>query len=327
MSEKPARRGEFELIAKYFAPLSKGEAGAHNLTDDAVSLKPRAGHDFVLTTDALIAGVHFFADDPPETVAQKALRVNLSDLAAKGVTPRGYLLTLALPQPINEAWVKAFAGGLKRDQAAFGVTLIGGDTTATPGPLTVSITAVGEVGHGKMLTRGGAEVGDDVWVTGTIGDAALGLKLLKGDALKLSDAQRRALIARYRVPVPRVSIGVRLLGLAHAAIDVSDGLIADLGHLCEVSGVGIEIAVRDVPLSIASKAAVSAGVDIADLVGGGDDYEIAFTAPPAARARLLALSGEVALTRIGAVVKGRRVSALDEAGRTIRIGRPGYTHF
>ncbi len=329
MSRKAKRSGEFELIAKYFAPLAKGEPGALGLTDDAAYVGPRGGQDLVVTADATIAGVHFLAEDPPDTVAQKALRVNVSDLVAKGASPRGYLLTLVLPSDIGDAWIKAFASGLKRDQVRFGLTLIGGDTTATPGPLTIGITAFGEVAQGRMLTRGGAKVGDDVWVTGTIGDAALGLRVLKGDALKLSEAHRRALVARYRVPEPRIAIGRRLPEFAHASIDVSDGLIADLGHICELSKVGMEIAVRDVPLSAAAKAAVGQGCDVADLLSGGDDYELAFAVPPAARAKLLALTAEtkVRLSRIGVVVKGRGVTALDAAGKPIRFERAGYTHF
>lgn len=329
MNGKPKRGGEFELIAKYFAPLAKGEPGALGLTDDAAFLKPRTGQDLVVTTDAVIAGVHFLADEPADAIAQKALRVNVSDLVAKGALPRGYLLTLALPHDVREAWIKVFASGLKRDQLQFGMTLVGGDTTATPGPLSISITAFGEVPQGRMLTRGGASVGDDVWVTGTIGDGALGLRVLKGNAFQLSEAHQRALVARYRVPEPRFALGPRLLGLARASIDISDGLIADLGHICEVSKVGIEIAVRDVPLSAAAKAAIGRGVEIADLLSGGDDYELAIAAPPTARRRLLALAAEskVSLTRIGRVVKGNGVAALDEDGRPIRFERAGYTHF
>lgn len=329
MSRKSKRSGEFEIIAKYFAPLAKGEPGALGLKDDAAYLKPRPGHDLVLTTDAIVAGVHFLPHDPPETVGQKALRVNLSDLAAKGAVPRGYLLTLTLQGDIEEAWVAAFAKGLKADQAKFGIALLGGDTTATPGVTTVNITALGEVPHGKMLTRGGAQTGDDVWVTGTIGDAALGLKLLKGDGMDLSKAYRLSLVARYRVPEPRSAIGPRLVGLVHACIDVSDGLIADLGHVCEMSKAGIEVAVRDVPLSAAAKAAVRQSVEIGELLSGGDDYELAFAAPASARARLLSLAAEtgVALTRIGRVVNGRGVTALAADGKSVRFSRAGYTHF
>lgn len=330
MSRKAKRSGEFELIAKYFAPLAKSEPGALGLKDDAAYLRPSPGCDLVVTTDAVVAGVHFFPDDPPETVAQKALRVNLSDLAAKGATPRGYLLALSLPGDIGEGWLAAFAKGLRGDQSKFGITLLGGDTTATPGALTINITALGEVARGKMLTRGGAEDGDDVWLSGTIGDAAFGLRLLKGEDIALTKAHREFLAARYRVPEPRSALGPVLVGLAHACIDVSDGLVADLGHISAASRLGIEIAVRRVPLSAAAKAAVERGADVASLLTGGDDYELAFTAPTTARARLvpLASAAKVPITRIGTVsaVRGG-VAVLDAGGKALRLGRPGYTHF
>jgi thiamine-monophosphate kinase len=317
MTRKSKRSGEFELIAKYFAPLAKGEPGALGLKDDAAYLKPRPGFDLVLTTDAIVEGVHFFPDDPPATVAQKALRVNLSDLAAKGAIG------------IDEAWVAAFAKGLNADQAKFGVALFGGDTTATPGVTTINIAALGEVPQGQMLTRGGACAGDDVWVTGTIGDATLGLKLLKGEGFDSAKSHRQLLVMRYRVPEPRSEVGPALKGLAHACIDVSDGLIADLGHIAEASDVGIEIAVGDVPLSAAAKAAVQRGVELSDLLSGGDDYELAFAAPSSSRSRLLALAVEtgVPLTRVGRVVKGHGVTALAADGKPVRTRRAGYTHF
>lgn len=330
MSGKPKRLGEFELIANYFAPLAKGEAGALKLKDDAAYLKPKPGCDLVLTTDAMVAGVHFFPDDPADAVARKALRVNLSDLAAKGAVPRGYLLTLVLPKDVDERWLAAFAKGLKGDQATFGISLLGGDTTSTMGPATINIAAVGEVPWGKMLTRGGAKSGDDVWVTGTIGDAVLGLHSLKGQAPALTKAHRDAVVARLRLPEPRTTVGPALVGAAHACVDVSDGLVADLGHVCEASGLGIEIAERDVPLSAAAKAALDRGTGIATLLSGGDDYELAFTAPVAARARLLAVAGKtkVPFTRIGRVLSARSgVSVLDEKGKPVRYERTGYTHF
>lgn len=328
MSAKPTRTGEFDLIAKYFAPLAKGEPGALNLKDDAAFLRPRPGHDLVVTTDAIVAGVHFFENDSPDVIARKALRVNISDLAAKGATPRAYLLTAVFPRDVDDAWVKAFAAGLKLDQKRFAITLIGGDTTSTPGPLTVNIVAIGEVPHGKMLTRAGAKPGDDVWVTGTIGDAALGLKVLN-DALQLSEQHRKAVVARFHVPEPKPQLGHRLIGLAHACLDVSDGLVADLGHIAAESNVSIRIQAHDVPLSAAAKAALDKGVGLVDLVTGGDDYELAFTAPNAARPRLKALSRDTAipLTRIGEVGKGRGVMLLDKNGNPVPYGRPGYTHF
>lgn len=324
------RRGEFELIAKLFAPLSKREPGAFALTDDAAALKTKPGHDIVLTTDAIVEGVHFLRDDPPETIARKVLRVNLSDLAAKGAAPRAYLLTAAFPSWIGDEWLEAFAAGLKADQKAFGVTLIGGDTVATPGPLTLNVAAVGEVPSGKMLRRAGAEPGDDVWVSGSIGDAALGLALLKGDALGLPEKNRNALIARYRVPEPRVLLGQQLLAVAHACLDVSDGLVADLGHIAEVSKVAIEVQAADVPLSPAVRAVLaSGGTTLSDLLTGGDDYELAFTAPASRRTRIAALAAKikVPLTQIGRVTKGRGVRILGHDGAPLPFSRAGYTHF
>lgn len=329
MSE-PKRPSEFELIAKYFAPLARGEPGAFGLTDDAAVLKPRPGRDLVITTDAIVAGVHFLPGDPAETIAQKALRVNLSDLAAKGATPRAYLMTAAFPHDVQEMWLKAFAQGLKRDQSRFAIALLGGDTVATPGPLSLSVTALGDIASGRMLTRGGAKVGDDVWVTGTIGDATLGLKILMGDGKGLNDKQRAALIARFRVPEPRTTLGPSLIGVAHACLDISDGLIADFGHMSDVSRVAIEIQARDVPISHAAAAAIAAGrASLAELLTGGDDYELAIAAPPSARAKLAALAKQtrIRLTRIGSVAKGRGVTALDGEGAPLNVGRGGFTHW
>ena len=324
------RRGEFELIARYFAPLARKEAGAFGLTDDAAALEPTAGHDIVVTTDAIVEGVHFLANDPPDTVAQKALRVNLSDLAAKGARPRAYLLTAALPAAIEDAWLSAFAHGLKRDQERFAVTLVGGDTVATPGPLTLNVVAFGEVAHGRMLRRAGAKVGDDVWVTGTIGDAALGLRLLKGEDLGIGEKRARTLIGRFRTPEPRLRLGQALVGLAHACLDISDGLVADLRHIAQTSRVGFEIEAAAVPLSPTARAVVANGHgSLSDLLTGGDDYELAFTAPQSARRRLAVLAGatKFAVTRIGSAVKGNGVSVLDPQGRTMSFPRPGYAHF
>lgn len=324
------RQGEFELIARLFAPLARKEPGAFNLTDDAALLKPKPGHDIVVTTDAIVAGVHFLPNDPPDTIAQKALRVNLSDLAAKGSVPRAYLLTAALSPEIDDAWLKSFVKGLRRDQEVFGVTLVGGDTVATPGPATFNIVAIGDVPQGRMLRRAGARVDDDVWVSGTIGDAALGLRVLKGERLGLAAKHARALERRFRVPEPRVALGPMLVGPASSGIDVSDGLAADLGHIAETSGVGIEIDADAVPLSAAVRAAIGGGAtQLGDLLTGGDDFELALTAPAAASAKLIAAAAKarVALTRIGRVTKGRGVSVVRAGGERLKLPRAGYTHF
>lgn len=324
------RRGEFEVIAKLFAPLSKGEPGAFGLTDDAAALKPKPGHDIVLTTDAIVAGVHFLPDDPPAMIAQKALRVNLSDLAAKGAKPRAYMLTAAFPDTLDDAWLTAFAEGLKHDQKKYGLTLIGGDTVATPGPLLLNVVAIGEVPQGRMLRRAHAKAGDDVWVTGTIGDAALGLRILRGDGLALSNRHCASLVARYHVPEPRVTAGRVILAIAHACLDVSDGLIADCGHMAEASKVGIELRAADIPLAAATQAAIAnERANLADLLTAGDDYELAFTAAPADQARLTALSAKIKVrfTRIGRVVKGRGVRVYAQDGALLPFDRAGFTHF
>lgn len=324
------RRGEFEVIAELFAPLSKGEPGAFALTDDAAALKPKPGHDIVLTTDAIVAGVHFLPGDPAATIAQKALRVNLSDLAAKGAKPRAYMLTAAFPDTVDDAWLTAFAEGLKRDQKTFGLTLIGGDTVVTPGPLLLNVVAIGEVAQSRMLRRARARAGDDVWATGTIGDAALGLRVLGGDTLGLSDRHRASLVARYRVPEPRVTAGQGILSIAHACLDVSDGLIADCGHVAEASKVGIELRAADIPLSPAAQAAITnERANLADLLTAGDDYELAFTAAPADRARLAALAAKIKVrfTRIGKVTKGRGVRVYAQDGALLTFDRAGFTHF
>ncbi|MEQ8700593.1 MAG: thiamine-phosphate kinase, partial [Bauldia litoralis] len=210
--------GEFEIIARYFAPLAAGHAGAFGLSDDAAVVRPAEGCEFVVTNDALVERVHYRSDDPPRDIARKALRVNLSDLAAMGAVPRFYNLALALSPAIDEDWLAGFAGGLAEDQDRFGLCLIGGDTVSTPGPMMVAVTAMGEVPVGRALRRGGARDGDRIFVSGTIGDAGAGLGILAG-RIAVGDADRARLVERYRVPSPRTALGPALVGLAHAAID------------------------------------------------------------------------------------------------------------
>ncbi len=305
---------EFGLIAKYFVPLAT-HPGALALSDDAAVLKAEADHDLVMTADALTAGVHFLPDDPPNLIASKALRVNLSDLAAKGAEPVGYLLALALPQSIDDAWLAEFARGLGEDQKTFGVSLLGGDTTATPGPLTIAITAIGRVPHGTMIRRSGAKLGDHVYVSGTIGDAGAGLAILQGKVAREPDAA--FLIGRYRQPTPRVSLGPKLRGFANASLDVSDGLIADLGHIAETSHVRIVVEAEAIPRSDALK---SFDPDIVRAATAGDDYEIAFTASSPIPAGL-------PVTRIGRVEAGQGVVLLDGQGQEIAVPKAGFTHF
>jgi thiamine-monophosphate kinase len=327
---KQAPSGEDSLIARYFRPLAT-DPGAFNLGDDAAILKA-SGDDLVVTTDAIVEGVHFLADDPPDTVARKALRVNLSDLAAKGATPAGFVLTLAL-RAADDAWLTPFARGLGSDAGLFDCPLLGGDTVSTPGPLTISITAFGRVPAGKMVRRGGAKPGDRIVVTGTIGDAALGLDILKGGAVAaLADAGAKAmLIGRYRVPQPRSALAKAVRDHAHAAMDVSDGLAGDLAKLCGVSGVSAVIDAPSIPLSAAAAALLTRGtIGVDAIVSGGDDYEILCTIPEdrfEAFVQAAAQAG-VAVTSIGMVVAGSSVPRfLDGEGREIALPRLSYSHF
>jgi thiamine-monophosphate kinase len=321
---------EFDLIAEIFAPLASGTPGAFGLTDDAAVIDVAPGRRLVATVDAMVAGVHFLADDPPADVGRKLLRVNLSDLAAMGAEPLGYVMATVLPADLDFDWLKGFAAGLADDQARFGVGLYGGDTTSTPGPLTLSLTAFGQAVPGAELRRSGARPGDRIYVSGTIGDAALGLEALQGKLPGLAEDARAYLAGRYRLPTPRVALGQGLVGLATSAIDISDGLAADLGHICETSGVRGVVAAPEVPLSDAARCALAADPGLlADILSGGDDYELLFTAPPEAAGPLGALARELALplTEIGRIEAGTGVRMVDGAGREIALEHPGFRHF
>jgi thiamine-monophosphate kinase len=329
-SENPS--GEDSLIARYFRPLAT-DPGAFDLSDDAAVLRA-LGDDIVVTTDAIVEGVHFLSDDPPVSIARKALRVNLSDLAAKGAAPAGFVLTLAL-RAAEDAWLAPFARGLGEDAAQFGCPLLGGDTVSTPGPLMISIAAFGRVSPGKMVHRRGAKPGDRVVVTGTIGDAALGLDILKrgkvADALGDDAAARQMLVDRYRVPQPRNALAEMVRDHAHAAMDVSDGLAGDLAKLCAASGVSAAIDLSSIPLSSAAASLLARGaVGIEMLVAGGDDYEILCAIPEdrfEAFARGAGLAG-VPVNSIGTVIAGSSApSFLDAQGREIALPRLSYSHF
>lgn len=315
--------GEFDLIKKYLAPLAEGEAGADGLTNDAAALTVPQGEAMVLTTDTMVEGVHYLPNDPAPLVARKLLRVNLSDLNAMGARPRGYLLNLTLPKDWSEDWVAGFAAGLAEDQAAYGIALVGGDTTSTPGPTTLSLTALGGVPEGQELKRNTASAGDLVCVSGTIGDGALGLLASQGE---LTGGLADRLRDRYRLPEPPMDLGPKLLGLASAAIDISDGVIADLGHIAEESGLAATLRAPDLPLSEAVQEALAADPELLKLVlTGGDDYELLFTLPQARLGDLLELEADV--TVIGEMREGQGVTAVGAQGRPLEIEVGGWTHF
>jgi thiamine-monophosphate kinase len=317
---------EFRIIADIFAPLATS-AGAFGLTDDAAAIAPRPGFDLVVTTDQLAEGTDFFAFDPADGVAQKSLRVNLSDLAAKGAVPEFYLLGLSLPHSMTMEWLGVFAAGLARDQQQFGVSLLGGDTSGGEGPLSITVTAFGFAPQGKMLRRSGARPGDGVYVTGQIGDSGGGLAIFKRETHALDEAQRDHLIGRYRLPQPPVIFGPKLRDLASASVDVSDGLLADLGHIASASGVGIVVEAEAIPRSTALCAFWGDGIEaIVRAATAGDDYQIAFTADPAREAEIIAAAGDVTLTRIGKVIAGQGVELRHE-GQSVTVARSGYQHF
>jgi thiamine-monophosphate kinase len=329
MTNESVVSAEDELIARYFKPLAK-HPGAFGFSDDAAAITPPAGHDLVLKTDGLIAGVHFFADDPAEDVGRKALRVNLSDLAAKGATPLGFLLAIALPKDFSEDWLAGFTRGLGADADAFVCPLLGGDTDSTPGPISISVAAFGVVPSGTMVKRRGAKAGDHVFVSGTIGDAALGLRARKGE-LKLGAAMNDHLVSRYRLPQPRTALAEVLRAHANAAMDVSDGLVGDLAKLCAASNVSADIEAVRVPRSDAAEGALASDCElIKPILTGGEDYEILCAIRPARvdSFRAAAEKVSVRVTDIGRIVEGGAPPRfLSPEGQPLTFLHTAYSHF
>ena len=316
---------EFELIRRFFTHRARN--AVLGVGDDAAIVRPRRGRDLVVTTDMLVSGRHFRADADPERLGHKALAVNLSDLAAMGATPRWATLALALPRA-DARWLTAFSRGFMRLARRHGVDLIGGDTTR--GPLNIAVEVVGEAPAGAALRRDGARAGDDIWVSGTLGDAALALSARR---LALKRQERAWLEERLDAPTPRIALGERLRGVARSAIDVSDGLIADLGHICECSRVTARVNFDGIPLSAAMKRHRERAVARAALLAGGDDYELVFTAGRARREQIRRLSRRLRLklTLIGKITPRRvgsaLVTVLDAGGQAIAVGQSGYEHF
>jgi thiamine-monophosphate kinase len=312
--------GEFEIIARYFSG-HPGEDVTLGIGDDAAIIDVH--EPIAVAVDTIVGGVHFPPDLEARAIGYRALAVNLSDLAAMGAKPRWATLALTLPAA-DESWLENFAAGFFELAAQFGVGLVGGDTTR--GPLTVSVQIIGTLQNGQYLRRSGGRVGDDVYVTGTLGDAAGALPLLaRGGTAAAAEAE---LIARFAYPSPRVAAGRALVSIAAAAIDVSDGLVADLGHICRLSGCGARIDVEDLPLSRALSSTYSGERAVDFALGGGDDYELCFTAPRERAAAVAAALEQCAtpFTRIGELVAGNEVVCC-RGGRPVALTVSGYTHF
>lgn len=328
-----AGSGEDDIIARFFRPIATSPA-ARGLFDDAAVFTPPPGCDLVLTKDALVAGVHFFADDPPASVARKALGVNLSDLAAKGARPLGALLALAMPRPVDATWVEAFAAGLGAEAARHGCPILGGDTVSTPGPLSISITALGTVPTGHFVPRTGSAPGQAIVVSGTIGDAALGLQARldparAGFATLAPDALAH-LADRYLHPQPRLALADALRAHAASAMDISDGLVGDITKMLTASGCGGVLRTAQVPLSAAAQAAIALEPALlATALTGGDDYEIAATVPLAALNgfQAAAQAAGVAVTVIGQTRAGAGLDLVGPDGAPLDLGRGSFSHF
>ncbi len=312
---------EFDLIRRYFAPLATSP-GADGLRDDVAETAP----GLIATMDAIVEGIHFRPDDPLDTVAQKLVRVNVSDIIAKGGKPDAALLALVWPKGRPHEQLEGFARGLGKDLARWGAHLAGGDTTSTDGPLTLTLTLLGRVGPRGPVRRSGAKPGDDVWVTGTIGDSWLGLKAATGAFGALSAEARNLMVSRYRVPEPpRLPFADVVAAHASASIDISDGLVADAGHVASASGVRLAIRAADVPLSAVGQGYLTnAKADLRALLTGGDDYQTLFTAPPSARAAIAATKD---VTRIGEAGQGEGVAVLDALDAEIVFDSSGWRHF
>lgn len=321
---------EFSLIEKYFAPLAKGFPGSLALEDDAALVTVPVEKQLVLTKDVITAGVHFLADDPPEAIARKLVRVNISDLAAMRALPYAIMLATVFPDVIKEDWIARFAQGLSEDCREFGISLIGGDTTATPGPLTLSLTALGLVEPGKEMRRSGAQAGDFLCVSGTLGDAALGLHIAQGRLGRVARETSDFLLDRYRIPQPRITLSLRLGDCVTAGMDLSDGLPGDARHLCKASGLGAAIDMDALPLSSAACDVLSAYPDLWPRVAnGGDDYELLVAIPPEKmkKAETIAAQLGMRLTRIGRMTEASTVTFYRREEGDVTVSLSGYQHF
>ena len=326
---------EEDLIQQFLAPLTDKVPGAYALKDDCATLRPPAGHDLVVTTDALVSGLHFLPDETPEAIAWRALAVNISDLAGKGAIPMCYLMALSLPEAPARDWMIRFASGLKDAQEHYGLALIGGDTDRRPGvPLSINITAIGYVPEGRMVQRATAKIGDRIFVSGTLGDAAMGLILRRNSDSRrfptLDRDQRQFLLDRFLRPQARVELSALLLKFASASMDVSDGFVKDMGRMCKASGVAAEILLDSLPLSVAAERAFTEQPELRELAAnGGDDYEILATVPQkhADAFEDAALELGVAVTDVGKIVNGTGLTLLNANGLPVTLYKSGHDHF
>ena len=329
--EKPnTRPNEFELVSRYLEPLVLDQEAAACLKDDCAVFGVTAGHEVVISVDTLIADLHFFKNDPPKQIAQKILRVNLSDIASSGAEPKFYFLAMSLPSTIGIDWIEQFCLGLGVDQANFGISLLGGDTTSTPGPLSLTATVIGEVPQGKAIRRGGASEDEDVYLTGVIGDAALALSLIKTNGLDSVSENFPVLLDRYRLPQPRTVLAPYLRQIASACIDISDGLAADLEHICTTSGIAADIKISWLPISETARVLLREDVrNWQTIISGGDDFELLFTAQPQFSNAIKMLSKEknIQINRIGKTKKGSGVNFFDPKGKHFPVKKSGWQHF
>ena len=319
-------QNEFERIKSYFAPLAESFAGALSLKDDAAILSMEVGRELVVTTDTIVEGVHYIGDESPDIIARKLLRVSLSDLAAMGAEPFAYTLNIALPYGTPDTWLEAFSNGLRADQAEFGIHVAGGDSVSTPGPAVLTATLFGTVKTGGAVRRSGASPGDIIFVSGTIGDATFGLSVARQE-IDADNFDNKVLEARYRLPQPRLHLGYCLKEAATAAADISDGLLADLGHITEASACGAVIDLDNIPLSPAVRRLVDKDGDRWEKVlTGGDDYEIVFTARNQSCVADISDKLNLPITPIGRIVSGTAVEILNSRGEAITFEDAGYKH-
>ena len=320
----PKVMNEFDLIERYFKPLAAGFEGSLGLSDDAALLTPPEGFQLVLTKDAISEGIHFIGDEDPALIAKKLLRTNLSDLAAKGATPWMYFLALMLPKDTKPQWLERFAEGLAEDQKQFSIHLAGGDTTATQGMKSLSMTAIGTLPTGQMLRRNGAKPSDIIVVSGTLSDSALGLRILQGRANPyVVEADQEFLKDRYLLPQPRLELGLQLRGIASSCMDISDGLVQDMGHICNASGVGAAIEMEKIPLSGATKHWVMLEPELLSLaLNGGDDYELLFTVPPERLHQL-----PKGCTASGVITRELGVNVFGKDAKQLILTKHGFQHF